>query len=112
MTTAVGTQVPLPELTDPALLVIGYAGRDEAAVRHHIDGGAYQSGTLAALRVPSDLIARAIAQAPAGDLVIFCGTVPLLAGEFRYGPGFAATMTAGDETLSLGYTMRTGGQEA
>jgi 4-hydroxyphenylacetate 3-monooxygenase len=221
MTAAVsfGRQVPFPELTEPTLLVIGYAGRDEAAVRHHIDelaaigiapppqvpmvyhlaagllstarhlptpgprtsgevepvlvrstgvwhlavgsdhtdreleavdvrdskaacpkpvsgsairldvdpaagdldvawdaievasaidGDSYQRGTLSALRVPSDLIARATAEAPDGDLVIFCGTVPLLDGAFRYGESFAATMSGDGWALTLEYSLETG----
>ena len=32
-----GREVPFPVLVEPTLLVIGYAGRDEASVRHHID---------------------------------------------------------------------------
>jgi hypothetical protein len=212
----IGRQVPFPALAEPTLLVIGYAGRDEAAVRHHIDelaaigiapppqvpmvyhlaadllttarhlqtpgprtsgevepvlvraagvwhlavgsdhtdreleavdvrdskaacpkpvsgtalrldvnpatggldqawdaigvaswidGDPYQGGTLSALRVPSDLVARATAEVPVGDLVVFCGTVPLLDGSFRYGETFAASMSGGDWTLTLEYSL-------
>ena len=79
------------------------AGWDAIAVSSAIDGLAYQRGSLAALRVPSDLIAHAIAAGPAGDLVIFCGTVPLIDGAFRYGPLFSATMDVGECTLRLDY---------
>jgi 4-hydroxyphenylacetate 3-monooxygenase len=214
----IGRHVPFPELAQPSLLVIGYAGRDEAAVRHHIDelaaigiappprvpmvyhlaaglltsatplpspgprtsgevepvlvraagawylavgsdhtdreleavdvrdskaacpkpvsgsairlhvdpaagdldtawdaievasaidGHAYQRGRLSALRVPSDLIARATAEAPDGDLVVFCGTVPLIDGAFRYGETFAASMTGDDWMLTLEYSLET-----
>lgn len=213
---SIGREVPFPELLDPALLVIGYAGRDQASVQHHIDelaaigiappphvpmvydlsydlvtsealvgvpgsstsgevepvlvrasgtwylalgsdhtdrereaddietskavcpkplsrtairldadpstggldaswdtialtsaidGVPYQRGTLAAIRVPSDLIARATTGDDGGDLVVFCGTVPLLDGAFRYGSTFAATMGADEWTLSLEYTV-------
>ena len=216
MSAAIGRQVPFPDLVEPTLLVIGYAGRDEDAVRHHIDelaaigiapppqvpmvyhlaadllttsrhlptpgprtsgevepvlvraggvwhltvgsdhtdreleavdvrdskaacpkpvsraavllevnpaaggldlawdaigvaswidGDPYQGGTLSALRPPSDLVARATAEAPDGDLVVFCGTVPLLDGSFRYGETFAASMSGGDWTLTLEYSL-------
>lgn len=216
--TSIGREVPFPELHEPALLVIGYAGRNQAAVQHHIDelaaigiappprvpmvyelapglvtydpviavagartsgevepvlvragndwylavgsdhtdreleaediktskavcpkpvsataiqldvdpvsgglddawdaievtsavdGVAYQRGTLAALRVPSDLIAHAIAGNHAGDLVIFCGTVPLLDGTFRHGTTFTATLASDHGLLRLDYTQVT-----
>jgi Protein of unknown function (DUF2848) len=47
-----------------------------------VDGVPYQQGTLAALRRPSDLLARLQS---GGDLVMFCGTLPLLHGEFVAG---------------------------
>jgi 4-hydroxyphenylacetate 3-monooxygenase len=217
--TSIGREVPFPELTEPTLLVIGYAGRDEASVRHHIDelaaigiapppqvpmvyhldagllttapqmtasgtrtsgevepvlvraggswylavgsdhtdreleardvrdskaacpkpvsgsalrldldpvkgeldaawdafevtssidGLAYQRGSLAGLRVPSDLIVHATGEDPGGDLVVFCGTVPLLTGAFVYGAKFSATLTAGAWTLGLDYTLHGG----
>jgi hypothetical protein len=78
-------------------------------VTSSIDDVAYQRSTLAELRMPSDLTSRATQQNPAGDLVIFCGTVHLLEGAFRYGEKFSATMSAGAEwTLRLEYTMEVG----
>jgi len=81
---------------------------DAIEVASSIDGDDYQRGTLSALRVPSDLIARATAAAPDGELVIFCGTVPLLDGAFRYGATFAASMSGDDWTLTLEYSLVTG----
>jgi hypothetical protein len=82
---------------------------DAIEVTSSVDDVAYQRGTLAELRMPSDLTSRATRQNPAGDLVIFCGTVPLLEGAFRYGEKFSATMSAGAEwTLRLEYTMQIG----
>ncbi|HEX4862950.1 MAG TPA: DUF2848 family protein, partial [Acidimicrobiales bacterium] len=34
---SLGREVPFPDLSAPALLVIGYAGRDEASVHKHIE---------------------------------------------------------------------------
>ena len=85
------------------------AAWDAIEVTSSIDDVAYQRGTLAELRMPSDLTSRATQQNPAGDLVIFCGTVPLLEGAFRFGEKFSATMSAGAEwTLRLEYTMQIG----
>jgi 4-hydroxyphenylacetate 3-monooxygenase len=78
---------------------------DAIGVASWIDGDPYQGGTLSALRLPSDLVARATAEAPVGDLVVFCGTVPLLDGSFRYGGTFAASMSGGDWTLTLEYSL-------
>jgi hypothetical protein len=53
----------------------------------HVDRQAYQQGRLASLRTPADLLARLPGQArgPEDDLVMFCGTLPLLTGEFVAG---------------------------
>jgi hypothetical protein len=83
------------------------AAWDAIEVTSAIDGVAYQHGTLAALRVPSDLVAHALAAGHTGDLVVFCGTVPLLDGAFRYGTTFSATMGTDEESLlRLEYAIR------
>jgi hypothetical protein len=80
---------------------------DAIVIASAIDGTVYQRGTLAALRLPSNLIAHATADDRAGDLVVFCGTVPLLDGHFRYGAQFTATMNADDWSLRLEYAATT-----
>jgi Protein of unknown function (DUF2848) len=52
-----------------------------------VDGRAYQRGRLSALRTPADLLPRIPGEAggPDGDLVLFCGTLPLLTGKFVAG---------------------------
>jgi hypothetical protein len=52
-----------------------------------VDGQPYQRGSLASLRTPTDLLARLTSTfgEVGDDLVIFCGTVPLLTGAFRAG---------------------------
>jgi hypothetical protein len=106
---------PKPVASTVILLDVDPAGGgldaawDAIEVTSSIDDVAYQRGTLAELRMPSDLTSRATQQNPASDLVIFCGTVPLLEGAFRYGEKFSATMSAGAEwTLRLEYTMQVG----
>lgn len=37
MSTVLGSAVTLPSLQDPTVVIVGYAGRDEAAVQAHID---------------------------------------------------------------------------
>jgi hypothetical protein len=81
------------------------AAWDGIEITSAIDDVAYRHGSLAALRVPSDLIARATRENPSGDLVIFCGTVPLMEGEFRYGERFSTTMSLPGVTLRLEYAL-------
>jgi 4-hydroxyphenylacetate 3-monooxygenase len=77
---------------------------DAIEVTSEVDGEPYQRGTLAALRLPSDLIAHATGTDPGGDLVVFGGTVPLLSGTFRHGSRFSATLGGEGWTLRLAYT--------
>ncbi|KAA9162669.1 DUF2848 domain-containing protein [Amycolatopsis acidicola] len=53
-----------------------------------VDDRPYQKGSIAALRHPAELIERmsvATGVSGAADLVLYCGTLPLLGGEFVYG---------------------------
>jgi 4-hydroxyphenylacetate 3-monooxygenase len=52
-----------------------------------VDGQPYQRGSLASLRTLTDLLARLTSTVGevGDDLVMFCGTVPLLNGAFRAG---------------------------
>jgi hypothetical protein len=60
---------------------------DVIEVESDIDGEPYQRGSLAALRTPTDLLSRMTGTLGeiTDDLVMFCGTVPLLSGAFRPG---------------------------
>ncbi len=60
---------------------------DAIDVESDVDGEPYQRGSLAVMRTPTDLLARLISALGefGDDLVMFCGTVPLLAAEFRPG---------------------------
>ena len=69
-----------------------------------VDGVPYQQGTLAALRRPSDLLARLRSD---GDLVMFCGTLPLLNGEFVTGTAWDLGLhVPGQATLQHRYQVR------
>ncbi|WP_242908091.1 DUF2848 family protein [Actinomadura terrae] len=78
---------------------------DGVRVESTVDGRPYQSGSLAALRTPSDLLARLAAACGdlPGDLVVFAGTLPLLAGAFVPGRRWSLALTAGDTTLTCDY---------
>jgi|SRR5580704_3491258 hypothetical protein len=60
---------------------------DGIDVESDVDGQPYQRDNLAAMRTPTDLLAHVTSTLGelGDDLVIFCGTVPLLTGEFRPG---------------------------
>ncbi|GCE00813.1 DUF2848 family protein [Embleya hyalina] len=73
-----------------------------------IDGHPYQSGPLSALRHPRELLHRmtsAIGDV-AGDLVLFCGTLPLLTGDFVYGSRWLLSIELpGGPSLTHDYTV-------
>ena len=60
---------------------------DAIKVESDVDGEPYQRGSLVSLRTLTDLLAQMTSTLGEleGDLVIFCGTVPLLTGAFRPG---------------------------
>ena len=77
---------PRPSCPEVIALPGGVAGLDWDAVcvESTVDGMQYQSGTLAALRMPADLLGG-LTDALGGittDLVVFAGTLPLLHGRF------------------------------
>jgi 4-hydroxyphenylacetate 3-monooxygenase len=66
---------------------LGAVDWDAIEVESDVDGEPYQRGSLAALRTPTDLLSRMSSTLGeiTDDLVMFCGTVPLLTGAFRPG---------------------------
>lgn len=65
---------------------------DAVGAESTVDGKTYQQGTLAALRIPTDVLS--LYQGPADrDLVLFCGTLPLLDGEFVAGAEWTLSLT-------------------
>ncbi|NBE50138.1 DUF2848 family protein [Streptomyces boluensis] len=71
----------LPGLDLPALLW------DRIAAESTVDDQPYQEGSVATLRHPAELLERmtAVLGDVTGDLVLFCGTFPLLTGAFAHG---------------------------
>jgi hypothetical protein len=83
---------------------------DEIAVACRLDGSPYQDGRLSALTTPERLLDKLAMTGVdlTGDAVIFCGTLPLLTGEFVYGSVYELEMRLPDgTTLSHSYTVTT-----
>ncbi|TMR00530.1 DUF2848 domain-containing protein [Actinomadura soli] len=78
---------------------------DGVRVECSIDGRPYQSGTLAELRTPTDLLDRLAAEFVDldGDLVVFAGTLPLLDGGFVPGRRWRLSLTIDGTTLTCDY---------
>lgn len=75
---------------------------DSVGARCVVDGAVYQEGTLAALRIPTDVLALldASPQAPGDrDVVVFCGTLPLLDGAFAPGGEWRLELVLPDGTV-------------
>jgi 4-hydroxyphenylacetate 3-monooxygenase len=75
-----------------------------------VDGIDYQQGTLAEIRVPSDLLPRVLANVgSAEDVVVFSGTVPIIDGRFRSGRRFDCRLSVpGCDSIDLSYAIDTG----
>ncbi|MCW2900509.1 MAG: uncharacterized protein JWO67_2774 [Streptosporangiaceae bacterium] len=104
---------PLGEVILP--LPDDLAGFDWDAITagSEVDGRPYQSGTLAALRSPDDLLKRLAVALPDtdGDVVVFGGTFPLLTGEFVFGTSWRLQFRLGDGT-SLTHAYETTGRRS
>ena len=77
------------------------AGFDWDAVRMEctVDGAVYQRGTLAALRLPTEVLALRDAAVPTErSLVMLCGTLPLLEGTFVAGASWTLSLRTPDGT--------------
>lgn len=84
---------------------------DEIEISCMLDGTAYQRGCLGELTHPDDLFREF--RARGNDLrpgdVMFCGTPPLLGGEFRYGTKYQVRMTLpGGLCIEHEYTVEVG----
>lgn len=68
---------------------------DAIEARSEVDGRPYQAGAVSSLRHPADLVERMIATIGdmAGDLVMFCGTLPLLGGTFVHGDTWSLSLS-------------------
>ncbi|MWA02966.1 DUF2848 domain-containing protein [Actinomadura sp. LD22] len=84
----VGTAV-LPIGPDPS-----FPEWDRIEASCAVDGRAYQAGQASSLRHPADLVERmtAVLGEVSGDLVLFCGTFPLLDGSFVHGETWSLSL--------------------
>lgn len=75
-----------------------------------VDAEPYQQGSLAGLRRPEALLQVLTDRDPAladGDLVVFGGTLPLLAGTFRYGHQWDMSLDVpGHAPIQLSYSTK------
>jgi hypothetical protein len=78
---------------------------DAISASSTVDGVGYQQGMLSALRVPTEVLA--LRDGPAQhDLVLFCGTLPLLNGQFVAGTDWKLSLTMPDGTeLTHAYSV-------
>jgi hypothetical protein len=104
---------PKPLSSQVAQLPADLAERDwdQIELSCAVDGVSYQHGTLAALRPPADLLTRLEAadgrEPDDGDLVMFCGTLPLLEGRFVAGTVWdLALRVPGQASLRHQYQVR------
>lgn len=73
---------------------------DSVVASSEVDTEPYQHGALSALRTPADVLERmseALRDVD-GDLVVFCGTLPLLASRFVYGQTWTLRLELSDGT--------------
>ncbi|MGA4837351.1 DUF2848 family protein [Streptomyces sp. G45] len=73
---------------------------DAVAAESTVDGTPYQQGSAATLRHPGELVERmtAVLGGIPGDLVLFCGTFPLLTGAFVHGSHWRVCLGLPDGT--------------
>lgn len=72
------------------------------------EGALYQEGRLSVLLHPAVVLAEALKEHPEPDdraLVLFLGTVPLLAGEIRHDRRFTARLRDGSRELTCEYEV-------
>jgi uncharacterized protein DUF2848 len=79
---------------------------DDITLESTVDERGYQRGSAGTLREPGDLLARlteAVGEI-AGDFVLYCGTVPVLGGEFFAGESWRIRLEVpGGPSLTHGY---------
>ncbi len=82
---------------------------DSLRAESMVDDRPYQQASVATLRHPQELIERMTVQIGevAGDLALFCGTFPLLGGEFVFGDRWGLYLSLPDgRTLAHVYETR------
>ena len=86
-----GSKAACPKPVGSEVLAIGaelsFPDWDRIDAKSEVDGEPYQEGPIAVLRHPAELVEKMTAALGAiqGDLVLYCGTLPLLGGQFVHG---------------------------
>ena len=106
-----GSKAACPKPVGSEVLAIGadlsFPDWDRIEARSEVDGAPYQDGLIAVLRHPSELVEKMTAALGAiqGDLVLFCGTLPLLGGKFVHGEKWTLSLRLpGSTELTHTYT--------
>lgn len=96
---------PKPLATEALELGRALADWDKIEVTCRLDGELYQQGSLSAMLTPEDLMSRLASNGGelGSDALMFCGTLPLLAGSFIYGSRYELELRLPDGT-SLSHT--------
>ena len=78
---------------------------DTLRLRSHTGEQDYQEGTVATIRSPLDLLARAVEIAPDAQrpIILFLGAIPLLTGGFVFAERFTGTLEDPEGGRSLGF---------
>lgn len=78
------------------------AAFDAIALESSMDDEAYQRGTFAQIAPLATLLALFRSRNPAAkNFVLFCGTVPLIGGAFRFGKRFSGRLSGGPLSAPL-----------
>jgi 4-hydroxyphenylacetate 3-monooxygenase len=94
-----------PKPVGTAVVPVDAPDWDAITAESTVDGVRYQAGALRALRIPTDVLA--LRGGPAHrDLVLFCGTLPLLGGTFVAGTRWELSLALpGGVTLTHAYSV-------
>lgn len=88
---------PKPVSNDAMLLTEDlFYDLDAMVAESYVDGVLYQQGSLVSLRIPTEVLDLFCNIFPevVGDIVMFCGTWPLINGEFVAGDEWKISLTA------------------
>lgn len=100
---------PIGQLVIPLGTDVSAAAWGGMTASSSVDELPYQNGDLATLRPPDDLLERLTGTLGEidGDLVVFCGTFPLLTGEFVHGSYWRLHLSCADgTTLTHSYEIK------
>jgi hypothetical protein len=99
-----------PKPLGPKVVRVGVldGAYDGIALESAMDGEPYQRGTLAQIAPLASILELFRSRnAAAKSFVLFCGTVPLLGGAFKFGKRFTGTLSGGPlrTPLTLDYQL-------